>query len=47
MIKLLGVFSNFMLKQGMMGAHGCMGGCFCFKIQFFLSTKVGDHNFKT
>jgi hypothetical protein len=33
-IKLLRVFNDFKLKWGMMGAHGCMEGCFCFEIRY-------------
>jgi hypothetical protein len=31
-IRLLGVFIDFMLQCEMMGVHGCMGGFFCFGI---------------
>jgi hypothetical protein len=30
-----------------MGLHGCLGGCFCFEIQFFSSIKASNHNLKT
>ncbi len=35
MVILLRIFSNFMLEQGMMNAHGCVGGVvFFFNIQY-------------
>ncbi len=37
MVKLLGVFNNFMLEQGIMNEHGCVGGCF-----FFLKYYIGE-----
>jgi len=39
-IKLLGVFCDFMLKWGMMGAHGCMGVVFVSEFNFFLQQKL-------
>jgi hypothetical protein len=36
-IKQSKVFNDFKLKWGMMDVRHCMGGCFCFKIQYWMN----------
>ncbi len=58
MMRLLGIFNNFGLKQGVLNAHSCVGGLFSFLkyginwVTYFLQTinffkKLVNHSLRT